>query len=156
MSARQRKQLQRVSDDVSSLVPELSPRIIEPSAEVQRSLGIADETLMLRVGTHRVITLSAAENGDWSIHEFDAVTGDLVPVWGETGPLDDDQLGPIILGSAIGSLTEQLSYTGDNEVHEDIRPGLEAQLEVLKVRSEALADGRLTFAPAAELEESVN
>ena len=134
MSVRQRRQLNRVVDSVSRLVPELSPRIIEPAADKQRELGVAEQMLLIRVGTHRMIALSPQESGNWTIMELDSQTGDLVLLWGETGPLDDDQLGPIILSAAVGSLEEQLALDGEIQVHEDMRPVLTAQVVVLKQR----------------------
>ena len=134
MSVRQRRQLHRVVDSVSRLVPELTPRIIEPAADKQRALGIADETLLVRVGTNRVITVSATESGAWSIQEFDSITGDLVPVWSETAGVDDEYIPGMVLAAAVGSLEEQLAWTGDTEVHEDMRPVLSNQLVLLRQR----------------------
>lgn len=134
MSVRQRRQLHRVVDPVSQLLPELSPRVIEPAADKQRELGIADETLLVRVGTNRVITVSATESGEWTIQEFDTITGDLVPVWSETAPLDDSMVPGMVLSAAIGSLEEQLAWTGEKELHPDVRPVLSKQLALLRQR----------------------
>src|SRR5690606_8321991 len=138
----------RVVDPVSRLVPELSPRIIEPAADKQRELGIADETLLVRVGTNRVITVSATENGAWNIQEFDSITGDLVPVWSETAELDDSVVPGMVLAAAIGSLEEQLAWTGDNEVHEDVRPVLSKQLALLRQRL-SMATGEIAIADSS-------
>lgn len=158
MSVRQRRQLHRVVDPVSRLVPELSPRIIEPAADKQRELGIADETLLVRVGTNRVITVSATEKGDWTIQEFDSITGDLVPVWSETAEVPDEMIPGMVLAAAIGSLEEQLAWTGDIEVHEDMRPVLSKQLTVLRQRL-TMSTGEITIADSdaasLELEDSV-
>jgi len=158
MSVRQRRQLHRVVDSVSQLVPELSPRIIEPAADKQKALGIADETLLVRVGTNRVITVSATEKGEWTIQEFDSITGDLVPVWSETAELDDYQVPGMVLSAAVGSLEEQLAWTGDHAVHEDVRPVLSKQLALLRQRlSSTNGEIAITDSEAAslEFEESV-
>ena len=151
MSVRQRRQLHRVVDSVSRLVPELTPRIIEPAADKQRALGIADETLLVRVGTNRVITVSATESGAWSIQEFDSITGDLVPVWSETADVPDEQIPSMVLAAAVGSLEEQLAWTGETEVHEDVRPVLTKQLGLLRQR----LTGEAPVAASLELEDSV-
>jgi len=150
MSVRQRRQLNRVVDSVSRLVPELSPRVIEPDEDKQRELGIAEQMLLIRVGTHRMIALSPQESGNWTIMELDSQTGDLVLLWGETGPLDDDQLGPIILSAAIGSLEEQLAMDGEIQVHEDMRPVLTAQVAVLQQRLGMVTGSEPAGAHAAE------
>jgi len=158
MSVRQRRQLHRVVDSVSRLVPELSPRIIEPAPDKQRALGIADETLLVRVGTNRVITLSATEKGEWTIQEFDSITGDLVPVWSETAEVDDSVIPTMILAAAVGSLEEQLAWTGETEVHEDVRPVLSNQLAVLRQRM-SMSTGEISIADSdvasLEFEDSV-
>ena len=158
MSVRQRRQLHRVVDSVSRLVPELSPRIIEPAADKQKALGIADETLLVRVGTNRVITVSATEKGDWTIQEFDSITGDLVPVWSETAAVDDEQIPGMVLAAAVGSLEEQLAWTGETEVHQDMRPVLSTQLAVLRQRL-SMATGEISIADSEsaslEFEESI-
>lgn len=158
MSVRQRRQLHRVVDPVSLLVPELSPRIIEPAAEKQVELGIAEETLLVRVGTNRVITVSATESGEWNLQEFDSITGDLVPVWSETAALDDSQVPAMVLAAAIGSIEEQLAWKGEQEVHEDIRPVLTKQLTLLRQRYSTVTGGvaiATTDAASLEFEESV-
>jgi hypothetical protein len=158
MSVRQRRQLHRVVDSVSRLVPELSPRIIEPAADKQKALGIADETLLVRVGTNRVITLSATEKGEWTIQEFDSITGDLVPVWSETADVDDSVIPTMVLAAAVGSLEEQLGWTGETEVHPDMRPILSNQLAVLRQRM-SMSTGEIAIADSEaaslELEDSV-
>jgi len=154
MSVRQRRQLNRVVDSVSRLVLELSPRIIEPAADKQRELGIAEQTLLVRVGTHRMIALSPTESGQWTIQELDSQTGDLVLLWGETGDLEDDQLGPIVLSAAIGSLEEQLALDGEIQVHEDVRPVLTQQLVVLRQRL-GMVTGGIVMEENVELEDAV-
>ena len=139
MSTRQRKQLQRVIPAIGALLPELDPRVIEPSAEKQKELGIAEETLLLRIGPHRVISVSATESGAWSIKEFDAKSGDLVPIWEETGELSDSELGPMLLGAAVGSLEEQLAAKGDTAVHKDLRTDITGVLDLLRERQRATA-----------------
>ncbi len=134
MSTRQRKQLQRVIPAIAELLPELDPRVIEPSADKQKELGIAEETLLLRVGAHRVISVSATETGGWSIKEFTAKSGDLVPIWDETGDLADEALGPILLGAAVGSLEEQLAAKGEDAVHKDLRGDVTGVLTTLRSR----------------------
>jgi len=151
MSVRQRRQLNRVVDSVMRLMPELSPRIIEPAADKQRELNIAEQTLLVRVGTHRMIALSPTESGQWTIQELDSLTGDLVVIWGETGDLEDDQLGPIVLSAAVGSLEEQLAMSGEIEVHEDMRPILTNQLTILRQRL-SMVTGGVVVAESAEAE----
>lgn len=154
MSLRQRRQLNRVVDSVSRLVLELSPRIIEPAADKQRELGIAEQTLLVRVGTHRMIALSPTESGQWTIQELDSQTGDLVLLWGETGDLEDDQLGPIVLSAAIGSIEEQLALDGEIQVHEDVRPVLTNQLTILRQRL-GMVTGGIVATESAELQDAV-
>ena len=139
MSASQRRQLERIESSVGELLPELTPRVIEPSAEKQKALGIAESTILLRVGNHRMISVNATEKGEWSIKEFDASSGDLVPIWDETGPVDDSLVAIMVLGAAVGSLQEQLEAEGDKAVHADLRGDLETLLATLRERQATAA-----------------
>ena len=134
MSTSQREQLQRVVPAIAALLPELDPRVIEPSDDKQKELGIAEETLLLRVGAHRVMSVSATESGGWSIQEFTAKSGDLVPMWEETGDFPDDVLGPVLVGFAVRSLEQQLAATGDDAVHVDLREDVTGVLTELRHR----------------------
>lgn len=116
MTARQRRQLQNVENILSAMAAELTPRVIMPSADKQRELGIADETMLVPVGTRRAITASPLEKGGWSIQEFDTSGGGLVPIWKEDGELPDDLVVAVVLGAAVGSLQEQVELNGDDVV----------------------------------------
>jgi hypothetical protein len=140
MTASQRRQLQNVEDMVGAMVAELEPRVISPSAEKQKALGLADETMLFSVGPTRAITLSAAIDGGWSIKEFDTSSGDLVPIWDETGELEDTMVPAIVLGATIGSLEEQLAATGDKAVERELRDPLTTLLFILRNRHATLTE----------------
>ena len=95
--------------------------------------------------------VNATEKGEWTIQEFDSITGDLVPVWSETADVPDEQIPSMVLAAAVGSLEEQLAWTGETEVHEDVRPVLTKQLGLLRQR----LTGEAPVAESLELEDSV-
>ncbi len=155
MSARQRRQLDRVVDAVARLIPELEPRVIDPTPEKQAKLGLAENALLARVGTYRSVTLSPLESGAWSIKEFDSRNGDLEEVYEEIGDVPDHLIGALFLAAAIGSIEEQLSWTGDNAVHEEIRPVLQGLSTTLQERY-SIVSGAEEPAPAAVSSQAVS
>lgn len=156
MSARQRRQLDRVVDAVARLIPELEPRVIDPTPEKQRELGLAENALLARVGTYRSVTLSPTEEGAWSIKEFDSRSGSLVEVYEEVGSVPDELVGSLVLAAAIGSIEEQLSWTGDDAVHEEIRPVLTRLNTVLRQRhAEATGSSAVSDVAVEEFEDAV-
>jgi hypothetical protein len=140
MTASQRRQLQNVEEMVGAMVAELEPRVISPSAEKQQALGLAEETMLFSVGPSRAITVCASEDGGWSIKEFETSTGDLVPVWDETGELPDTMVASVVLGATIASLEEQLAATGDTAVANDLRAPLTTLLFILRQRHITLTE----------------
>lgn len=134
MTAKQRSQLQAIENVLSAMVAELAPRVIMPNPEKQRLLGIADETMLVPVGSRRAITVCANTSGGWLIKEFETTTGALVPMWEESGDLTDDLVIAVVLGAAVGSLQEQI------ELDEPDKPELEPLHAVLKARHTQLID----------------
>ncbi len=122
------------------MVAELEPRVILPSAEKQKALGIAEETMLIPVGPRRAITACATASGEWSITEFDTSSGDLVPLWQEKGELDEGLVIAVVLGAAVGSLQEQLELTGADAVAAEQREQLTFQHAVLKARHTQLVE----------------
>ena len=108
MTAKQRAQLQKVENILSAMVAELQPRVIMPSADKQKALGLAEETMLVPVGSRRALTASPLDKGGWSIQEFDTSAGGLTPIWKEDGELPDDLVIAVVLGAAVGSLQEQI------------------------------------------------
>jgi hypothetical protein len=140
MTARQRRQLQNVEEMVGAMVAEFEPRVISPSAEIQASLGLADETMLFSVGPTRAITVCATNDGDWSIKEFDTSSGTLVPIWDETGALEDSMVASVVLGATIGSIEEQLAGKGAKAVDAELREPLTVQLALLRTRHAVLSE----------------
>ena len=134
MTAKQRAQLQNIENILSAMVSELVPRVISPSAEKQKALGLADEAMLVPVGSRRAITASPLTNGGWSIQEFDTSSGGLVPIWKEDGDLADDLVIAVVLGAAVGSLQEQVELNGDDKAE------LEALHALLKARHTQLIE----------------
>lgn len=122
------------------MVAELEPRVILPSEEKQKALGIAEETMLIPVGGRRAITACATLTGDWSITEFDTTSGELVPLWQEKGELANDLVIAVVLGAAVGSLQEQLELTGADAVTTEQRETLTFQHAVLKARHTQLVE----------------
>lgn len=114
MTAKQRAQLQKVENILSAMVAELVPRVIMPSAEKQKALHLAEETMLIPVGSGRAITVSPQNNGKWSITEFDTSSGGLAPIWEESAELTDDLVIAVVLGAVVGSLQEQIEADADD------------------------------------------
>jgi hypothetical protein len=140
MSAGQDNPMEAVAQSVTDLVPELEPRLIDPSPETQSELGIVGEMLLARVGASRVIAVAASNRGSWTIKEFDTASGDLDVVWSEDGAVSDDQVPSLVLAAAIGSLEEQLTWKGATAIGKAIRPAVTNLLDTLRGRQKELAD----------------
>ena len=95
------------------MVAELNPRVIMPDEDKQKALGIAEETMLVPIGTGRALTASATENGGWTIKEFETGTGQLVQIWEETGGFSDELVVNVFLGAAVRSLREQIDLNLD-------------------------------------------
>ena len=134
MTAKQRRQLATVENILSAMVSELEPRVIMPSADKQKALGLAEETMLVPVGSRRALTASPLDKGGWSIQEFDTSAGGLTPIWKEDGELPDDLVIAVVLGAAVGSLQEQVELDGDDKAQ------LEALHVVLKARHTQLIE----------------
>lgn len=122
------------------MVAELEPRVILPSAEKQKALGIAEETMLIPVGARRAITACPTATGDWAITEYDTSSGDLVPLWQEKGALDEGLVIAVVLGAAVGSLQEQLELSGAEAITGEQREQLTFQHAVLKARHTQLVE----------------
>lgn len=134
MTAKQRAQLQKVENILSAMVAELQPRVIMPSADKQKALHLAEETMLIPVGSGRAITVSPQSNGNWSITEFDTSSGGLEPIWEESAELSDELVIAVVLGAAVGSLQEQVEVGGED------RAALESLHFVLKARHTQLIE----------------
>ena len=131
------------------LVVELNPHTISPSPEKQRELGVADETLLVRVGPHRALTLHATESGAWAITEFDFLDGNLTPMRVSVTDLADEHVAGAVLSAAIASIDEQLSWTDDKRVHDELRPALGRHASILRQR-QITSTGRVIIGESAE------
>lgn len=138
MTSKQRRQLQEVENVLGGMTAELSPRVIEPSPEKQIELGIADETMLIPIGTRRAVTVSALQNGGWAIKEFETTGGELKPLRQlETEP-DDDLVIVAALSTVVRSMRQLLEPTGDDALPEDERVSLANCLALLNARHDKL------------------
>jgi len=123
MNAGQRRQLSTVGALVFAQLGELSPRVIEPSKEKQKELGVADATMLFRVGSFRVITVFPIETNSWNLKEFDSESGELVRLSDETAPVLEAEVPAWVLRAVIASIESQLAgYASDghpSEAHEE-------------------------------------
>ena len=140
MNAKQKHQLQGVEEILLAMVAELSPRVIQLTAEKQAELGISEESFLIPVGLRRALTVSALENGHWLVKEFDTSAGTLAPVWEESGELTYGLVVSVVLGASIGSLEEQLAFTGADAVPQDQRAQMEQVLALLRSRHAMLVE----------------
>ena len=108
MSAGQRRQLNKIAAPITALLAELDPHIIDPSREKQRALGIADATMLLRVGLYRVITVHAVDRGSWNVKEFDSESGELVQLHDKIAQVSDSEVPLWVLKATVSSIESQL------------------------------------------------
>jgi hypothetical protein len=140
MDAKQKHQLQGVEEILLAMVAELSPRVIQLTAEKQAELGISEESFLIPIGLRRAITVSTMANGHWLVKEFDTSASTLVPVWEESGDLGYGLLVSVVLGAAIGSLEEQLAFIGSDTVPQEERGQMEQMLALLRARHTTLLE----------------
>lgn len=139
MDAKQKHQLQGVEEILLAMVAELSPRVIQLTAEKQAELGASEESFLIPIGS-RAIIVSVMPNSHWLVKEFDTTAGTLVPVWEESGELTYALVVSVVLGAAIGSLEEQLAFTGATAVPYDQRRQMEQVLSLLRSRHTTLIE----------------
>ncbi|TBN57266.1 hypothetical protein EYE40_07565 [Glaciihabitans arcticus] len=108
MSAGQRRQLNKIAAPITALLAELDPHIIDPSREKQKALGIADATMLLRVGIYRVITVFAVDRDSWNVKEFDSESGQLVQLHDRTAKVPDSEVPLWVLKATVSSIESQL------------------------------------------------
>ena len=109
MSAGQRRQLNKVATPITALLAELDPHIIDPSKEKQKALGIAEATMLLRIGIYRVISVYAVDRDTWNLKEFDSESGALVQLSDETARIADSAVPLWVLKSTVASIEDQLA-----------------------------------------------
>jgi len=138
MSASQRRLLEKVATPIFDAIPELSPRIIEPSKEKQRALSIADSTLLFQVGAYRAIAIYPVDRDTWNAKEFDSESGALTLLREKTSAVALDALPVWVLAASISSIDDQLAAykaTGfPSPAHEASAATLGRQLAVLRQR----------------------
>jgi hypothetical protein len=140
MDAKQKHQLQGVEEILLAMVAELSPRVIQLTAEKQAELGVSEESFLIPIGSRRAITVSVMPNGHWMVKEFDTGAGTLIPVWQESGELTYALVVSVVLGAAIGSIEEQLAFTGATAVPLTQRAQMEQILALLRSRHTTLIE----------------
>ena len=140
MSARSDNPMDTVAQAVTDLVPELEPRLIDPSPEMHSQLGVVGEMLLARVGATRVISVASSKTGSWIVSEFDTAGGSLNVMWTEDGDVSDEQIPSLVLAAAVGSLEEQLAVSGEGAINADIRPAVTGLMESLRDRQQQLAE----------------
>lgn len=140
MNAKQKHQLQGVEEILLAMVAELSPRVIQLAADKQAELALSEENFLIPIGQRRAITVSALENGHWLVKEFDTSAGTLIPVWEESGELTYALVVSVVLGACVGSLEEQLAFTGAAAVPAEQRPPMEQVLALLRSRHTTLLE----------------
>jgi len=109
MSASQRRLLEKVATPIFDAIPELSPRIIEPSKDKQKALAIADSTLLFQVGAYRAISIYPVDRDTWNAKEFDSESGELTLLREKTSKVAIDALAVWVLAASISSIDDQLS-----------------------------------------------
>lgn len=153
MNAGQRRQLNNVVLPVHDVVAEFTPRIIEPSKEKQKALGVADYTLLFRVGAYRVLTLFPVDRDTWSFKEFDSESGELVLLHDETTKVPESDVASRVLSATITSIQDQLASYRDNgfpsPAHAESAAVIARQLAVLQQRA-ITRDGRVTVSVVAD------
>jgi len=138
MSASQRRLLEKVATPIFDAIPELSPRIIAPSKDKQKSLAIADSTLLFQVGAYRAISIYPVDRETWNAKEFDSESGDLRLLREKTSAVAQADVPVWVLAASISSIDDQLAAykaTGyPSPAHEASAATLGRQLAVLRQR----------------------
>jgi hypothetical protein len=151
MNAGQRRQLSAFSATAQTAIIELTPRIIEPSKEVQKSLGLPEVAMLFQIGSYRAVAVYPTARNFWAIKEFDGSSGTLVPLR-ETGAtvLPENAATWLIL-TALDSMDDQIARYQKQGVpdpdHESSRLIIARQRVVLQQRltaktSAAVGDAR--------------
>ncbi|MGV8884672.1 MAG: hypothetical protein ACOH1T_03665 [Microbacteriaceae bacterium] len=138
MNSGQRRQLNVAITPVHELIAELSPTIIEPSKEKQKALGVADFTMLFRIGVTRIITLYPIELNHWNLKHFRSDAGELSVLREEDLFMADAGIPARALVEGIAAIDEQLEdyRTGGipDPDHDRINTTLQRLVTVLRNR----------------------
>ena len=138
MSAGQRRLLDRVTAQVFDVITELHPRVIEPTKEKQKALGIADATLLYQVGAYRAVAVFPLDRDNWHLKEFDSESGELSLLNETTSTVSAADVPVWVLRATVASIKEQLAAYRANgypsPAHEASAATLGRQLAVLEQR----------------------
>ena len=152
MNAGQRRLLSAFSATAQTAIIELTPRIIEPSKEVQKNLNIPEVAMLFQIGNYRAVAVYPAERDFWAVKEFDSSTGTLVPLR-ETGvTVPPQNAAKWLILTAMDSMDDQLArYQVDcvpEPEHEKSRLTIDRHRAVLEQRLTADATGSVGDAVA--------
>jgi hypothetical protein len=145
MNAGQRRLLSAFSATAQTAIVELTPRIIEPSKQVQKDLNLPDVAMLFQIGSYRAVAVYPAERDFWAIKEFDGSSGALVPLR-ETGvTVLPENAAKWLIHTAMDSMDDQLARYQVEGVpdpdHEASRVIIARQRVVLEQRLTATTAG---------------
>lgn len=161
MNSGQRRQLNVAITPVHELIAELAPTIIEPSKEKQKELGVADFTMLFRIGVTRIVTIYPIELNHWNLKHFRSDAGALSLLRSEELYLADAALPPRALAEAIAAMEEQVEEYRTQGIpdpnHDRINTALVRLLPVFRKRlaiGVAAAAASSTAPPKATVEDT--
>ncbi|MGV8969431.1 MAG: hypothetical protein ACOH1J_03175 [Microbacteriaceae bacterium] len=109
MNAGQRRLLSAFTATAQSVILELTPRIIEPSKEIQKTLNLPEVAMLFQIGSYRAVAVYPAERDFWAVKEFNSSSGSLVPLR-ETGvTVAPNNAAKWLILTAMDSMDDQLA-----------------------------------------------
>jgi len=145
MNSGQRRQLNVAITPVHELIAELAPTVIEPSKEKQKELGVADFTMLFRIGVSRFVTIYPIELNHWNLKYFRSEAGVLSTLKNEELYLPDAGIPARALAEAIVAVEDQIADYRKNGIpdpeHDRVNTALVRLLPVLRNRQVANSAG---------------